>query len=69
MAESQQRIAEIRARVDLAKAAIEKGVRLDGNKLVVALTFVDDTDLANHYLQAVADINSLLCILDGGTPI
>lgn len=63
------RVAEIRDRVSKARDKIASEVRLDGNRLVIGLTFEDEGDLANAYLQAVADCNSLLCILDGGTPI
>jgi hypothetical protein len=63
------RLAEIRARLQQAKDAIKADVKLDGNKLTIGLEFEDEGDLVNRWIQAVADCNSLLCILDGGTPV
>lgn len=63
------RVADIRERVAVARQQIEAGARLEGNRLVLGLEFEDETKLAEKWLQSVADCNSLLCILDGGTPI
>jgi hypothetical protein len=64
-----ERVAEIRVRVQQAKDAIQSDVKLDGNKLTIGLEFEDEGDLVNRWIQAVADCNSLLCILDGGKPV
>jgi hypothetical protein len=66
---TEERVAEIRVRVQQAKDAIQSDVKLDGNKLTIGLEFEDEGDLVNRWIQAVADCNSLLCILDGGKPV
>lgn len=67
--DQQSRIAEIRERVREAQDNVKKGARLEGNKLVLSLEFEDEGQLTEKWLQAIADCNSLLCILDGGNPI
>jgi len=67
--EANSRIAEIRERVSVARDQIAGSARMQDNKLVIGLTFEDEGQLAEKWMQAIADCNSLLCILDGGKPI
>lgn len=66
---AQKRMAEIRSRVAKAQENVLRNVTMDGNRLVISLEFEDAGKLANAYLEAIADCNSLLYILDGGTPV
>lgn len=69
MSDNERRIAEIRSRVDRWKSQIKNGATIENGKLVISLEFEDEGGLCEQWMNAVADCNSLLCILDGGKPI
>lgn len=64
-----ERIAEIRERMTAARELVRNGARIEDGALKVGLQLEDEKQLVEMWLQSVADCNSLLRILDGGTPI
>jgi hypothetical protein len=63
--EQATRLVEIRDRVRAAQDKVKKNTTIENNKLVIALEFESEFNLAEQWLQAVADCNSLLVVIDG----
>jgi len=63
------KLAEIRERVTAAVEAVSDGARTENGKVIVGLTFEDETQLAERWLLAIADCKRLLAIIDGVNPV